>query len=68
MKLTLTLATLATAVATAKEFNGFSYNPKQLKTGACPTVDTVREDLSVLSKYTNQVRIYSVKDCNQGEP
>ncbi|KAJ2025787.1 glycoside hydrolase 3 protein, partial [Coemansia sp. S85] len=40
----------------------------QLKTGACPTVDTVREDLSVLSKYTNQVRIYSVKDCNQGEP
>ncbi|KAJ2756922.1 glycoside hydrolase 3 protein [Coemansia pectinata] len=68
MKLTLTLATLATAAAAANQFNGFSYNPKQLKSGACPTVDTVRDDLSVLSKYTNQVRIYSVKDCNQGEP
>ncbi|KAJ2456799.1 glycoside hydrolase 3 protein [Coemansia sp. RSA 2424] len=68
MKLTLTLATLATAAAAANQFNGLSYNPKQLKTGACPTVDTVRDDLSVLSKYTNQVRIYSVKDCNQGEP
>ncbi|KAJ2895884.1 glycoside hydrolase 3 protein [Coemansia aciculifera] len=68
MKLTLTLATLATAAAAANQFNGLSYNPKQLKTGACPTVDTVRDDLSVLSKYTNQVRLYSVNDCNQGEP
>ncbi|KAJ2813979.1 glycoside hydrolase 3 protein [Coemansia furcata] len=68
MKLSLTLATLATAAAAANLFNGFSYNPKQLKTGACPTVDTVRDDLSVLSKYTNQVRLYSVNDCNQGEP
>ncbi|KAJ1997317.1 glycoside hydrolase 3 protein [Coemansia thaxteri] len=68
MKLSLTLATLASAAAAANQFNGLSYNPKQLKTGACPTVDTVRDDLSILSKYTNQVRIYSVNDCNQGEP
>ncbi|KAJ2748494.1 glycoside hydrolase 3 protein, partial [Coemansia nantahalensis] len=45
-----------------------AYNPKQLASGACPTVDTVRDDLAVLAKYTNEVRIYSVKDCNQGEP
>ncbi|KAJ1811975.1 glycoside hydrolase 3 protein [Coemansia sp. RSA 2599] len=49
-------------------FNGLSYNPKQLTTGECPTVDTVKDDLKVLSAYTNQVRIYSVNDCNQGEP
>ncbi|KAI8321919.1 glycoside hydrolase, partial [Martensiomyces pterosporus] len=68
MKLSLSLAALATAVAAANQFNGLSYNPKQLKNGACPTIDTVRDDLKVLRAYTNQVRIYSVNDCNQGEP
>ncbi|KAJ1946443.1 glycoside hydrolase 3 protein [Kickxella alabastrina] len=67
MKLSVSIAALA-AAASAATFNGFSYNPKELTTGKCPTVDTVKSDLKVLSQYTNQVRIYSVKDCNQGEP
>ncbi|KAJ2726447.1 glycoside hydrolase 3 protein [Coemansia sp. Benny D115] len=68
MKLTLSVAAFASVAAAASLFNGFSYNPKQLTTGECPTVDTVKSDLKVLSQYTNQVRIYSVNDCNQGEP
>ncbi|KAJ1783339.1 glycoside hydrolase 3 protein, partial [Coemansia sp. RSA 2399] len=58
----------ATAMAASPMFNALSYNPKQIKTGACPTVDSVTDDLKVLEQYTNQVRIYSLKDCNQGEP
>ncbi|KAJ2320566.1 glycoside hydrolase 3 protein [Coemansia sp. RSA 2704] len=68
MKLAVTLAALASAVSAANEFHAMAYNPKQLKTGDCPTVDSVRDDLKVLSAYTNEVRIYSVQDCNQGEP
>ncbi|KAJ2351855.1 glycoside hydrolase 3 protein [Coemansia sp. RSA 2618] len=68
MKLALTLAALVSAASAANEFHAMAYNPKQLKTGDCPTVDSVRDDLSVLGKYTNEVRIYSVQDCNQGEP
>ncbi|KAJ2173528.1 glycoside hydrolase 3 protein [Coemansia sp. RSA 560] len=68
MKLALTLTALVSAVSAANEFRAMAYNPKQLKTGDCPTVDSVSGDLEVLSKYTNEVRIYSVQDCNQGEP
>ncbi|KAJ2630662.1 glycoside hydrolase 3 protein [Coemansia sp. RSA 1290] len=68
MKLSLSLATLATAASAAFQFDALAYNPKQLKTGECPTVDSVRDDLAVLSKYTDEIRIYSVQDCNQGEP
>ncbi|KAJ1942790.1 glycoside hydrolase 3 protein [Linderina pennispora] len=68
MRFSLTLASLATSAAAANQFFGLSYNPKQLTNGDCPTVDTVKDDLKVLSKYTDQVRIYSVHDCNQGEP
>ncbi|KAJ2781501.1 glycoside hydrolase 3 protein [Coemansia javaensis] len=68
MKLALSLCACATAASAAYQFNALAYNPKQLATGACPTVDTVRDDLAVLAKYTNEVRIYSVRDCNQGEP
>ncbi|KAJ2793227.1 glycoside hydrolase 3 protein, partial [Coemansia helicoidea] len=68
MKLLLTLGALAGAAAATHELMALAYNPKQLASGACPTVDTVRDDLAVLAKYTNEVRIYSVKDCNQGEP
>ncbi|KAJ1850186.1 glycoside hydrolase 3 protein [Coemansia sp. RSA 2703] len=67
MKSVLSIAAIASA-ASAAMFNGLSYNPKQLTTGECPTVDTVKDDLKVLSQYTNQVRLYSVNDCNQGEP
>ncbi|KAJ2556651.1 glycoside hydrolase 3 protein [Coemansia sp. RSA 1933] len=73
MKFSINLAALvavsaAAAMATSPMFNALSYNPKQIKTGECPTVDSVTNDLQVLQQYTNQVRIYSVKDCNQGEP
>ncbi|KAJ2502810.1 glycoside hydrolase 3 protein [Coemansia sp. RSA 1972] len=68
MKLALTITALVSAVSAANEFHAMAYNPKQLKTGDCPTVDSVRGDLEVLGKYTNEVRIYSVQDCNQGEP
>ncbi|KAJ2234464.1 glycoside hydrolase 3 protein [Coemansia sp. RSA 1722] len=68
MKSTLSTVAVLASVASAAMFNGLSYNPKQLTTGECPTVNTVKDDLKVLSAYTNQVRIYSVNDCNQGEP
>ncbi|KAJ1643198.1 glycoside hydrolase 3 protein [Coemansia asiatica] len=68
MKSALSAAAVLASVASAAMFNGLSYNPKQLTSGECPTVDTVKDDLKVLSAYTNQVRIYSVNDCNQGEP
>ncbi|KAJ1664864.1 glycoside hydrolase 3 protein [Coemansia sp. RSA 1813] len=72
MKSTFTLAAIAavsaTAMAASPVFNALSYNPKQIKTGDCPTVDSVTDDLKVLEQFTNQVRIYSVNDCNQGEP
>ncbi|KAJ2081421.1 glycoside hydrolase 3 protein [Coemansia sp. RSA 988] len=64
----LTLSAFAAVASAAYEFNALSYNAKQLDNGDCPTVNTVRDDLKVLSKYTNEVRIYSVNDCNQGEP
>ncbi|OMH80922.1 40S ribosomal protein S10-A [Zancudomyces culisetae] len=48
-------------------FDGLNYNPKQ-KDGSCPTVDTVRSDLSTMAPYTDTIKIFSVKDCNQGEP
>ncbi|KAJ2160894.1 glycoside hydrolase 3 protein [Coemansia sp. RSA 552] len=67
MKLILSLAAIAGAASAAHEFNALAYNPKQLDTGDCPTVDSVRGDLKVLSKYTDEVRIYSVQDCEQGE-
>ncbi|KAJ2711823.1 glycoside hydrolase 3 protein [Coemansia spiralis] len=68
MKLLLALGALVGAASAAHELAALAYNPKQLDSGRCPTVDTVRDDLSVLAKYTDEVRIYSVKDCNQGEP
>ncbi|KAJ1673708.1 hypothetical protein EV182_004715, partial [Spiromyces aspiralis] len=54
-------------VNAATKINGFDYNPKR-KDGSCPKVDQVRGDLEILGQYTNRLRIYSVKDCNQGEP
>ncbi|PVV02056.1 hypothetical protein BB560_003501 [Smittium megazygosporum] len=54
-------------VTAATRFNALNYNPKR-PNGSCPTVDDVRQDLIVLSKYTDTLRIYSIKDCNQGEP
>ncbi|KAJ2400976.1 glycoside hydrolase 3 protein [Coemansia sp. RSA 2559] len=61
-------AVSATAMVASPMFNALSYNPKQIKTGACPTVGSVTDDLKVLEKFTNQVRIYSLNDCKQGEP
>ncbi|KAJ2505522.1 glycoside hydrolase 3 protein [Coemansia sp. RSA 2049] len=73
MKFTLTLAAMAAASATAMAadslpFHALSYNAKQIKTGDCPTVNSVRDDLKVLEDFTKEVRIYSVNDCKQGEP
>ncbi|PVU93929.1 hypothetical protein BB561_002927 [Smittium simulii] len=58
---------LFASAVTAKTFSGLNYNPKR-PDGSCPTVDDVKKDLSVLSKYTDTLRIYSAKDCDQGEP
>ncbi|OMJ12423.1 Glucan 1,3-beta-glucosidase [Smittium culicis] len=61
------LTILATAVSAATRFNGLNYNPKR-PDGTCPILSDVKLDFSNLQPYTDTVRIYSVKDCNQGEP
>ncbi|KAJ2082866.1 glycoside hydrolase 3 protein [Coemansia sp. RSA 988] len=67
MKLTCALALFATFAHGASHFNGLNYNPKR-PDGTCPNVYQVQDDLKILRPYTNKLRIYSVKDCNQGEP
>ncbi|OMJ24001.1 Glucan 1,3-beta-glucosidase, partial [Smittium culicis] len=48
-------------------FNGLNYNPKR-PDGTCPILSDVQLDFSNLQPYTDTIRIYSAKDCNQGEP
>ncbi|KAJ1938755.1 glycoside hydrolase 3 protein, partial [Linderina pennispora] len=67
MKFAFGLALFASSALAASHFNGLNYNPKR-QDGSCPIVDQVRQDLQVLRPYTNKLRIYSVNDCNQGEP
>ncbi|KAJ2852386.1 glycoside hydrolase 3 protein [Coemansia brasiliensis] len=67
MKILLTLALLASSTWGASQFYGLNYNPKR-QDGSCPNVYQVQDDLKVLRPYTNRLRIYSVHDCNQGEP
>ncbi|KAI9502497.1 glycoside hydrolase 3 protein [Coemansia spiralis] len=67
MRLSFSLLALASTVLGASQFHGLNYNPKR-QDGSCPNVYQVQADLKVLRPYTNKLRIYSVKDCNQGEP
>ncbi|KAJ2825629.1 glycoside hydrolase 3 protein, partial [Coemansia erecta] len=67
MKLTFALSLLAGTALGASQFFGLNYNPKR-PDGSCPNVYQVQDDLKVLRPYTNRLRIYSVHDCNQGEP
>ncbi|KAJ2847737.1 glycoside hydrolase 3 protein, partial [Coemansia erecta] len=67
VKQILTLALLASSALCNSHFNGLNYNPKR-QDGSCPNVYQVQNDLKVLRPYTNRLRIYSVHDCNQGEP
>ncbi|KAJ2136759.1 glycoside hydrolase 3 protein [Coemansia sp. RSA 678] len=60
-------ASLASTALGASQFFGLNYNPKR-PDGSCPNVYQVQDDLKVLRPYTNRLRIYSVHDCNQGEP
>ncbi|KAJ2189153.1 glycoside hydrolase 3 protein, partial [Coemansia sp. RSA 522] len=60
-------ASLASTALGASQFFGLNYNPKR-PDGSCPNVYQVQGDLKVLRPYTNRLRIYSVHDCNQGEP
>ncbi|KAJ1854452.1 glycoside hydrolase 3 protein [Coemansia sp. RSA 1822] len=60
-------ATFASTALGASQFFGLNYNPKR-PDGSCPNVYQVQADLKVLRPYTNRLRIYSVHDCNQGEP
>ncbi|KAJ2708184.1 glycoside hydrolase 3 protein [Coemansia sp. IMI 203386] len=67
MKQLFTLALLASSVLGSSHLNGLNYNPKR-QDGSCPNVYQVQDDLKVLRPFTNRLRIYSVHDCNQGEP
>ncbi|KAJ2503752.1 glycoside hydrolase 3 protein [Coemansia sp. RSA 1972] len=70
MKFAYHIALFASLVSTtlgASQFFGLNYNPKR-PDGSCPNVYQVQNDLKVLRPYTNRLRIYSVHDCNQGEP
>ncbi|KAJ1921344.1 glycoside hydrolase 3 protein [Mycoemilia scoparia] len=54
-------------VQAATKINALNYNPKR-EDGTCPNVDQVKGDLEKLQDHTKRLRIYSAKDCNQGEP
>ncbi|OMH78882.1 Glucan 1,3-beta-glucosidase [Zancudomyces culisetae] len=57
----------ASGVSASTDFWGLNYNPKRAD-GSCANVYDVMNDLNALSNYTDTIRIYSVKDCNHGEP
>ncbi|KAJ2667086.1 glycoside hydrolase 3 protein, partial [Coemansia sp. RSA 1285] len=67
MRLLVPILALATTALCASNFHALNYNPKR-QDGSCPNVYQVQDDLKALQPYTNKLRIYSVKDCNQGEP
>ncbi|KAJ1834975.1 glycoside hydrolase 3 protein [Coemansia sp. RSA 2706] len=67
MKYTFALTLLAGSALATSQFFGLNYNPKR-PDGSCPNVYQVQDDLKVLRPYTSRLRIYSVRDCNQGEP
>ncbi|KAJ1668011.1 glycoside hydrolase 3 protein [Coemansia sp. RSA 1813] len=67
MKISVGILALAGTALCASQFYGLNYNPKR-QDGSCPNVYQVQDDLKVLRLYTSKLRIYSVKDCNQGEP
>ncbi|KAJ2378142.1 glycoside hydrolase 3 protein [Coemansia sp. RSA 2607] len=67
MKHLFTFSFFASSVFCASQLYGLNYNPKR-QDGSCPNVYQVQDDLKVLAPYTNRLRIYSVHDCNQGEP
>ncbi|OMH79451.1 Glucan 1,3-beta-glucosidase [Zancudomyces culisetae] len=62
----LFLSAIFTVSNADSRFNGLNYNPKRDANG-CPSLDDVKSDLNVLSKYTDTLRIYSTVDCNAGE-
>ncbi|KAI8061495.1 glycoside hydrolase superfamily [Gilbertella persicaria] len=55
---------LSHAIASPKPFYGLNYG---INRNDCPNLETVRSDFRALSKYTNTIRIYSLKDCNMGQ-
>lgn len=55
---------ICSTFAASNIFYGLNYG---INKEACPTLESVKKDFRVLSKYTNTIRIYSVKDCNLGE-
>lgn len=55
---------ICNALAASNLFYGLNYG---INKEACPTLETVKNDFRVLSKYTNTVRVYTLKDCNLGE-
>ncbi|KAJ2759488.1 glycoside hydrolase 3 protein [Coemansia sp. BCRC 34490] len=67
MRLLVPILALATTALCASNFHALNYNPKR-QDGSCPNVYQVQDDLKALQPYTSKLRIYSVKDCNQGEP
>ncbi|KAJ2724078.1 glycoside hydrolase 3 protein [Coemansia sp. Benny D115] len=67
IRISATLALFASTCFAASQFYGLNYNPKR-QDGTCPNVYQVQADLKVLRPYTSKLRIYSVHDCNQGEP
>ncbi|KAJ2163002.1 glycoside hydrolase 3 protein [Coemansia sp. RSA 552] len=67
MKFLYCIALCASSALGASQFFGLNYNPKR-QDGSCPNVYQVQDDLKVLRPYTSRLRIYSVNDCNQGEP
>ncbi|OMJ15009.1 Glucan 1,3-beta-glucosidase, partial [Smittium culicis] len=65
MKLSI-LSVLIATVSAAGRLNGINYNPKRAD-GTCGNVNDVKQDLQVLSAFTDTLRIYSAIDCAQGE-
>ena len=48
---------------TGNEFYGLNYG---LNIFECPSYYTMKNDFSILKQYTNRIRIFGIRLCNQG--
>ncbi|OMH82541.1 Glucan 1,3-beta-glucosidase BGL2 [Zancudomyces culisetae] len=64
--LSISLATLLTFAAADQNVGGLTYNPRN-NDGSCPTMEKIQNDLTLLEKNADSLRIYSLVDCGVGE-
>ncbi|KAI8139207.1 glycoside hydrolase superfamily, partial [Fennellomyces sp. T-0311] len=65
--LQLVIATLLCSIASAQRGNTFYGVDYGINIYGCPSYETMRNDFSILKRYTNRVRMFGLGLCNQGE-